>query len=507
MPTCTPASGAVFPFGATTVNCTATDSHSNTTSASFTVTVTDTTGPVVTVPANATVEATSASGAAYAFSASATDALDGAVATTCTPASGATFPFGATTVNCSATDAHGNRGSASFTVTVADATAPVVTVPANATVEATSASGAAYAFSASATDALDGAVATTCTPASGATFPFGATTVNCSATDAHGNRGSASFTVTVADATAPVVTVPANATVEATSASGAAYAFSASATDALDGAVATTCTPASGATFPFGATTVNCSATDAHGNRGSASFTVTVGDATAPVVTVPANATVEATSASGAAYTFSASATDALDGTVATTCTPTSGSTFPFGPTTVNCSATDAHGNRGSASFTVTVSDTTAPVLTVPANATVEATSAAGAVHTFTVSASDVLDGPVAPTCAPASGSTFPFGPTTVSCSATDAHGNRGTASFTVTVADTTGPVVTVPANATVEATSAAGAPYTFTASATDLLDGPVATACTPTSGSTFPFGPTTVSCTATDSHGNRSWK
>src|SRR5204863_9802055 len=50
---------------------------------------------------------------------------------------------------------------------------------------------------------------------------------------------------------------------------------------------------------------------------------------------------------------------------------PTSGSTFAIGATTattttVTCTATDAHGNTGSASFNVTVQDKTAPVLTVP---------------------------------------------------------------------------------------------------------------------------------------------
>src|SRR6185295_12101575 len=170
----------------------------------------------------------------------------------------------------------------------------------------------------------------------------------------------------------------------------------------------------------------------------------------------------------GAVYTFTATATDVLDGSITTTCAPTSGSTFVFGPTTVSCTATDAHGNHSTASFTVTVTDTTGPAVTVPANATVEATSAAGAVYSFTALATDVLDGAMATTCTPASGATFPFGPTTVSCTATDAHGNHGSASFTVTVTDTTGPVVTVPANATVEATSAAGALYTFTATATD---------------------------------------
>ena len=37
-------------------------------------------------------------------------------------------------------------------------------------------------------------------------------------------------------------------------------------------------------------------------------------------------------------------------------CDPTSGSLFPFGRTTVTCSATDSHGNTGRATFTVEVS-------------------------------------------------------------------------------------------------------------------------------------------------------
>ena len=38
------------------------------------------------------------------------------------------------------------------------------------------------------------------------------------------------------------------------------------------------------------------------------------------------------------------------------------------------------------------------------------------------------------------SGATFPLGTTTVTCTATDAHGNTATGSLTVTVHDTTPP-------------------------------------------------------------------
>src|SRR5207248_1054936 len=144
---------------------------------------------------------------------------------------------------------------------------------------------------------------------------------------------------------------------------GAVATYSASATDIVDGALAVSCTPASGSTFALGATTVNCSATDAHGNTGSGSFTVTVQDTTAPALSLPTNITKEATAPGGAVATYSASATDIVDGALAVSCTPASGSTFALGAATVNCSATDAHGNTGTGSFTVTVQDTTPPTI------------------------------------------------------------------------------------------------------------------------------------------------
>src|SRR5439155_236938 len=127
--------------------------------------------------------------------------------------------------------------------------------------------------------------------------------------------------------------------------------------------------------------------------------------------------------------------------------------------TTVTCTAMDAAHNTGSCSFTVTVRDTTAPAVSCPSDIATEATSAAGAVATFTATASDLVDGATdVVTCAPASGSTFALGSTTVTCTAMDAAHNTGTCSFSVTVHDTTAPAVTCPLDITKEATSAAGA-------------------------------------------------
>jgi hypothetical protein len=73
--------------------------------------------------------------------------------------------------------------------------------------------------------------------------------------------------------------------------------------------------------------------------------------------------TAPATSAKGAVVKFSASATDLVDGSVTVACTPVSGSTFPFGTTTVSCSAKDKAGNSASGSFKVTVPAVTVTLL------------------------------------------------------------------------------------------------------------------------------------------------
>ena len=78
-------------------------------------------------------------------------------------------------------------------------------------------------------------------------------------------------------------------------------------------------------------------------------------DRKAPVLTVPAATTVDATTPAGAAVTFAATAVDGTDASPAVTCTPASGSTFAAGTKTVTCVARDHAGNTSTGSFTVTV--------------------------------------------------------------------------------------------------------------------------------------------------------
>lgn len=95
--------------------------------------------------------------------------------------------------------------------------------------------------------------------------------------------------------------------------------------------------------------------TVACGDTAHLNVTVEAEDHTPPVLTLPSNITVPAMGPTGATVSFTATAVDAVDGPRAVACVPASGTLFAIGVTTVNCTASDSHGNASSGSFTVTV--------------------------------------------------------------------------------------------------------------------------------------------------------
>ena len=311
--------------------------------------------------------------------------------------------------------------------------------------------------------------------------------------------------------TAPVVTVTGVAE-GSTYQAGSVPSAGCNVVDAEDGtrSFAATLSPISGplSGFGLGSQTASCTYRDSGGLSAGATATYSIVDTVRPGLNTPGDIVVEATSANGAVVSFAVSATDNVDPAPVVACSRTSGATFGLGVTSVNCTATDAAGNVASGGFTVTVVDTTPPVLSLPADFAVAGGDAGGAVATFEASATDLVDGPVGVACTPASGDRFPVGQTTVTCQATDAAGNTASGTFVVEVtfvpaADTTAPALTLPGNLVADATGPGGAVVAFAVSATDDVDPAPAVACTHASGATFPIGTTAVTCTATDAAGN----
>lgn len=107
------------------------------------------------------------------------------------------------------------------------------------------------------------------------------------------------------------------------------------------------------------------------------------------------------------------------------------------------------------------------------------------------------------PSCDRASGSTFPPGETTVTCTASDAAGNEASGSFTVTVVDTTPPALSLPPDVTASQNACGGTAVSLgAASATDASGAVTIASDAP---ALYLLGTTIVTFTATDGSGNSS--
>ncbi|NRB20094.1 MAG: HYR domain-containing protein [Rhodobacteraceae bacterium] len=387
------------------------------------------------------------------------------------------FPIGQTTVTMDASDSGGNAASrVSFTVTVSDAVAPVLTAPSAQTANTdTGASSASLDVTSlgSVSDNVDSGLSITykigSTAISGAYgYPAGETTVTMYASDTAGNVAApVSFTVTVTDAEAPLLVAPVDQTPATDSGSSTAsldVTGLGSVSDNVDSGLSITykvgTTTLTGAyDFPLGETTVTMDVSDTAGNDTvQVSFTVTVADAEVPLLVAPVDQTPSTdTGVSTAALdvTGLGSVSDNVDSGLAITykvgTTALTGVyDFPLGETTVTMDATDTAGNDAvQVSFTVTVGDTDVPVLTAPGDQTAD-TDASLSTASFNVtglgSVSDNVDSGLSITYKV--GTTiltgaydFPIGETTVTMDTSDTAGNDAVqVSFTVTVSDVTAP-------------------------------------------------------------------
>jgi len=307
-----------------------------------------------------------------------------------------------------------------------------------------------------------------------------------------------------------LIFLPNDVTVAAPSPSGAVVNFGLP--GANENVTSSSCSPASGSTFPVGITAVTCQVTDPDDVTstvtGTFHVTVTFADTDLALTGVPVDVTVTATGPSGAVVSYAQpTAVDEDSTSPAVSCSPASGSTFPVGTTLVTCTATDADDAPTSVSATfrisvISVIDNDLAFTAVPSNVSANATGPTGAIVNYSppVAADEDLTAP-AVTCQPASGSTFPIGTSTVSCSATDSDDTPSTitTSFQVTVNDTDLALIGVPAGIVRDAATSAGTAVAFAPPTAVDEEGAPAVTCDHGSGSTFPIGTTTVTCSVSD--------
>jgi len=471
-----------------------------------TLTVVDDVAPVIAGAVDVTFEATGPDGISsedpavltFRDTVSALDAVSGVadvVASVGGEALPAYFPIGSTTVELSAQDASGNPATGSLVVTVVDTTGPTIVSAEGLTLEATGPDG--YSGSTDSviaaivvSDAVDAAPVVTLAEGVATPFALGTTAIGVTVTDATGNATQGTVPVTVVDTTAPtfsgantlILTVDEEMPVASSDERVTAWIEGISASDVVDGEVEVTYS-ALPAEFPVGESTVTFTATDAAGNNGTTDVIVLV--AVGPSVKVADAITVvsvdgEAVPASQpliAAFIEAATATDFSGNTLDVT--NDAPETFAVGEeTVVTFTAVDAEERQGQNSSTVTIvaasgdndtdgdgindlyeveegldpndaedaegdadgdgrsnldeylegtdpnADDVKPVVTAPADITIDSTGLVTKVALGDATAEDVLDGEL--TATPDNPGPYAPGTYTIVWSATDAAGNTG---------------------------------------------------------------------------------
>ena len=432
------------------------------------VTVTDTTEPDITAPANMTFEATDTltplSRSDYGIATSGDDTAD------ITDDAPDAFPLGATTITWTATDPATNEMIATQVVTIVDTTAPdIASIPRNITKEATGPTTPVTVGLATATDLVTDPVIITRTPEADA-FAVGTHTITWKADDGNGNIITAAQTITITDTTKPVIALLGDnpQTVEF----GSVYTDpGATATDAVDDDDELTIRIAAVSTVDTGTVgdyTVTYTVSDTATNAATPVIRmVTVEDTAAPDITAPADITFEATdtltSLGRSDYGIATSTDDTAD------ITDDAPDAFPLGDTPITWRATDTNTLFSTAAQTITITDTTKPDITAPENITKEATGPTTPVTVGLATATDLVTASVTITRTPEADA-FAVGTHTITWKADDGNGNIITAEQTITITDTTPPVIVLLGDnpQTVEF----GSTYTDPdATATDLVD------------------------------------
>ena len=176
--------------------------------------------------------------------------------------------------------------------------------------------------------------------------------------------------------------------------------------------------------------------------------------------------------------------------------------------------ASDSSGNKSEGVVvTLTVADTTLPVLSGVSDVALSAADKNGASSAGVLAATalDSVDGQVAVAYSVGGadvGDNFPLGETTVTVKAADAAGNMAEGSLVVTVSDTNSPIIASTAPVSLEADGATGYAGSKDAilaavSATDNVDDAPMVTLSDDSLGDLPLGPTQVAVTVKDAAGN----
>lgn len=361
------------------------------------------------------------------------------------------FPMGTSTVEVTGSNGESPDGTCTFTVTVVDNQGPGIICPENQVILAdascTGTVGSWSALSLSDNCTASGSITVTQSPAAGTSLGGhnDAETVTLTASDGNGNTTDCFFSVTLQDATPPVITCPADQTLSADAACsgtlGSWAAVSLGDNCAATPSVSQSPAPSTPLSGHNDSETVTLHADDGNGNMAACSFTVTLKDVTPPTALCK-NASIEIQSSDEASVTAAEINNGSFDncGVQETSVDPETYTCANLGANTVVLTVTDNTGLSATCSATVTVTDPNHFCCALPVAICKNATAPLNGSGTATITPADVNNssthdcGLLSMTVSPDLFNCSNLGPNTVTLTVTDINGNTSACTATVTV-------------------------------------------------------------------------
>ncbi len=378
-----------------------------------------------------------------------------------------------------ATDDCGNSSTCEQEIQVEDNTAPVITCPPGLTIDCDESTLPGNTGMAVANDNCDGSPVMAYSDvitAGGCPEEF-IITRTWMATDACGNISICEQTIHIEDNTAPAITCPPNLTIacnENTLPVNTGMAMANDICDALPEVIYVDVFSAGGCPQEYTITRIWI-ATDACDNSSSCSQVITIDDNAPPAISCPPNVTVSCDEDTLPGSTGMATANDICDGAPGVTYSDQilSGGCVQEYYIIRTWIATDACGNSSTCEQEIQVEDNTAPSITCPANLTIECEENTLPDNTGIAIANDNCGVPTVTF----SDAFVPGGCPEVYTiiriwTASDGCGNSSTCEQEIDVEDNTAPVITCPANLTIECDENTLPDNTGVAKAIDNCDG-----------------------------------
>ncbi len=420
---------------------TVTDINNNQSTATQTITVIDNQPPFITPPSDLEVNADEGSCYATGYDLGLPETSDNCAVQSVTNDDAGLNSVGIHTIIWTVTDVNGNTSTAEQKLNVLDNQLPVIIAPNQIVVNANEGSCFASEYILGSPQTSDNCGVAFVSNDDKGLYSVGSHTIVWQVTDGNGNTSTAEQTITVIDNQNPFLNPPPDVTVNSDEGTCIATNYQLGSPVTADNCEVSTIGNDDQGSYEVGAHTITWSVYDINGNSTTATQTLIVIDREIPVIFAPASISIAADQHYCETRNYDLGTPVTSDNCGVYSITNDDAGSYTVGSHQIHWFVTDIHGNSASASQTITVFDNQKPILSVPADITVNTNPGLCEASNYLLGTPTCTDNCAVGTISNNDNGNHTPGTYQINWTVYDVNGNSNTAAQSLTVKDAEPPV------------------------------------------------------------------